>query len=102
MATVSISLTLDDAYVPAFRQYLAAQHPAADTNGDENVTGPEAVAWVQSKCQEILDTFAVERAMPWAEENAPESLPQAHQDAIETKAAAEAALRAERVKITAG
>lgn len=102
MATVSINLTLDDAYVPAFRQYLAANHPAADTNGDGNVTGAEAIAWVQGRCQDMLNTFAIDRAMPWAEANAPESLPRAHQDAITAKTAAEAALRAERVKITSG
>lgn len=100
MATVNITLTLNDAHVPAFRAFLAEQFQEADTNQNGNVSGPEAIAWIQLKCQQLLNTLAVERAMPWAEENAPQLLPQEYQDAITAKESAASALATERQKIT--
>ena len=97
-ADASITLTLSDQYVLAYRTYLADRHPDADANNDGNVSGAEALAWIQSRAQTWLKGDAA-KASFWAEENAPETLPQAHQDALTARDAAVAALAIEQAKI---
>lgn len=102
MPTLNITLSIDSKYVPAFRAYILANHPEADTNKDGIVTGEEAVAWLKSSFQEVINSFIVERSVEWAEKNAPEMLPPAYREKLAVLEAATGALRKERHRITSG
>lgn len=98
-AEAQVTLTLDDAYVPAFREYLLLHYPAADADSNGTLTGAELVAWLNGRAQNMLMTFAL-RSVEWAEETDPTLLPQTHQDALTVKQAGDTALETERAKIT--
>lgn len=98
-AEANVTLTLDDDYVPAFREYLLLHHPAADADSNGTLTGAELLAWLNDRAQNMLMTFAL-RSVEWAEETDPTLLPQAHQDTLTAKQAGDTALDVERAKIT--
>lgn len=96
--TKTVNLNFESTYAPALIAYLEANFLAeADTDLNGTVSQAEALAWFESKAQNVATTF-VHRAVDWAETNSPASLPVTHQTALTGKAAADAALNAEKAK----
>jgi hypothetical protein len=99
-ADITATATVADEHLPAFRAFLIAAHPEADTDESGAVSNAEAAAWLRRKMVETSRTFTV-RAVEWAEANAREILPTTHRErrlALET---AQAELETERTRATA-